>query len=304
MKRVLAAAMVAAGVLATAGCSGDRDGRDGSPASAASLPPPTVTATPSVSNLNDVKLPLDRYTTTIDQLIDLDYASKAVAADCMKRFGITWKFGERAELNALRDRTNRLGLIDEAVAKRAGYHDDPERAGDYTQTDRDRTTLSDDQAIVLLGATPGEKAPDGVPEGGCLGEGHRKIAWNLDEDAWLEDLTNEAAARTFADDRALKVAAAWSACMKTSGYRYAKPDDANNDARWWKDDKGAASRAEISTAVADVRCKRKVGYLDQMTSILSAYQQQIVEVNAERLETAHQHTQEALKNAAAVLSGR
>ncbi|GGN74640.1 hypothetical protein GCM10010112_44990 [Actinoplanes lobatus] len=304
MKCVVAVAVLAVGALAMAGCAGDEGGQGGSPASAASLPPPPVTATPSVSNLNDVKLPLDRYTTTIDQLIDLDYASKAVAADCMKRFGITWRFGERAELNALRDRTNRLGLIDEAVAKRAGYHADPEHADDYTQTDRDRTTLTDDQALVLLGTTPGRKAPDGVPEGGCLGEGHRRIAWNLDEDAWLEDLTNEAAGRTFADDRALRIAADWSACMKASGYRYAKPDDANNDARWWKNEKAAASKIEINTAVADVRCKRKVGYLDQMTSILSAYQQQIVEVNAERLETAHQHTQDALKNAATVLSGR
>ncbi|WP_433831241.1 hypothetical protein ACQP2E_12970 [Actinoplanes sp. CA-015351] len=303
MKRVLAAVVLAAGALSTAGCAGDQDSGGETPASVASLAPPPVTATPSVSNLNDTRLPLDRYTTTVDQFIDLDYASKMVAADCMKRFGITYKFG-RQNLDALRDRTNRLGLMDEAEAKQNGYHGDPEDVAQYTQTDSAHTNLTDEQALVLLGTRPGLQAPEGVPEGGCIGEGHSKVQWNLEEDSWLEDQTNEASARTFADERALKVIAGWSACMKKSGYRYDTPDDANNDQRWWKDDSVVASGPEIKTAVADVRCKKKVNYLDQMTSILTAYQQQIVENNAERLETAHRNTQNALKNAAAVLSGR
>nr|WP_296067587.1 hypothetical protein [uncultured Actinoplanes sp.] len=305
MKRVLLAVALLTGVLLNQGCSSGGNAQGGSPAPAASLPPPSVTATPSVSNLNDVGLPLDRYVTTVDDYVDLDYASRLMTADCMKGFGITWNPGTRLSMNGLRDRTNRLGLVDEAVAKRAGYHIDPAHAGDYAEQDqRHNPELSDDQNIILMGARPGQKAPKGVPQGGCTGEGYRRIGWSIDEDQWLQDLTNDAAQRTFADKRALKVSEAWSACMKESGYRYDKPDDANNDLRWWSDDKAPASKAEINTAVADVRCKKKVHYLDQMTAILAAYQQQVVETNAERLEAVHQHTQDALKKAAAVLGGR
>lgn len=306
MKRVLLAAVLVTAALATASCSNGGSTQTGSPkAVGPSLPPPSVTATPSVSNLNNVSLPLDRYTTTVDEFVDLDFASKLMAADCMKGFGITWNPGTRLALDALRDRTNRLGLVDEAVAKRAGYHIDPLHAADYAPRDQQNNPkLTDDQGATLTGPGPGQQAAKNVPKGGCIGEGRRQIGWNLDEDQWLEDLTNTAVDRTFADARARKVTAAWSACMQESGYRYDKPDDANNDLRWWKNDKAPASKAEINTAVADVRCKKKVHYLDQMTAILTAYQQQIVEANAERLEAAHQHAQDALKKAAAVLSGQ
>jgi hypothetical protein len=305
MKRMSLAVALVTGVLLVQGCAGGESDRAGSPAPAVSLPPPSVTATPSVSNLNDVGLPLDRYTTTVDDFVDLDFAAKLATADCMKGFGITWNPGSRLSFNALRDRTNRLGLVDEAVAKRAGYHIDPAHAADYAQRDQQNNPeLTDEQGIILMGAGPGQKASKGVPAGGCTGEGYRKVGWNIDEDQWIQDLGNEAALRTFADRRAVTLSRAWSACMNESGYRYGKPEDANNDLRWWSDEKASASKAEINTAVADVRCKKKVRYLDQMTAILTAHQQQIVEANAERLEAAHQHTQDALKKAAAVLGGR
>ncbi|WP_433297730.1 hypothetical protein ACQP2F_41745 [Actinoplanes sp. CA-030573] len=308
MKRVLLAAVLATAVLAAAGCSGgDRAATAGPKAtSASSPPPPAVTATPAVSDLNQVDLPLDRYTTTVDEYIELDYASKLMTADCMRRFGIRWNTGPRLKLYALRDRTNRLGLIDEAVAARAGYHNDPAHPEYYSSHDISYNgEVSDQVAIILQGVQPGRTAPKGVPQGGCTGEGYRKVGWNLDEDMWLQDLANDANERTFADKRALKVMADWSACMGTSGYQYAKPTDAGSDQRWWKseDENAAATKAEKNTAVADVRCKKKVNYLNQMTAILTAYQQQIVETNLERLETVHQHVQDALKNAAAVVSG-
>ena len=303
MRRFRAAAMLMAGMMAAVSCSGpsSQDAAvNRSPADGTSAPPPAVTASPTTANLNNASLPLDRYTTSVDDYIELDYAAKLMTFDCMERFGYKLNPGGRLKLNAMRDRTNRLGLVDEAQAARAGYHLDPVRAGAYSPRDNG-PKLTDEQGVVMFG-DPSRKD---LPERGCTGEGYRKIGWNVNDDMWLQDLEGGAAARTFSDKRALVVLADWSACMKGSGYRYDKPEDASQDRRWWKgDDDAAASNAEKSTAVADVRCKKKVNYVGRMTAILTAYQQQSVEGNLERLESVHRQVQEALKNAAAVLGGR
>jgi hypothetical protein len=303
VRRVVATAVTLIGVLAVAGCSGSDPqpaAADHGAAAGASVAPPVVTASPTVSNLNDASLPLDRYTTTVDEYIELDYASKLVASDCMKRFGIDWSAGSRLKLTAERDRSNRLGLVDEAEAARFGYHADPV---DYSPRDNGQK-LTDTQAVVLFGTRLGKSDRKDIPDGGCIAEGRREVGWNVDDDVWLQTLANDAGQRTFADKRSLAVMADWSACMKQSGYRYDKPEDASQDKRWWKgSDDAPATTAEKNTAVADVRCKKKINYVGKLTTILVAYQQQIVESNVERLESAHRQVQEALKKAAVALSG-
>jgi hypothetical protein len=300
MKCVLAVAALA--ILATAGCSGAQQSSAATPGATSQLPPPAVTASPTVTNLQNASLPLDRYVTSIDDYIELDYASKLLTYDCMKRFGYELNPGGRLKLTSLRDRQNRLGLVDEARAARLGYHDDPTEHASHDNGPK----LTEKQAEVMFGRdNHGKPAADGVPKGGCTGEGYRDIGWNTDDDVWLQELENDAASRTFADKRGLTAVASWSACMKESGYRYDKPDDASQDPRWWNGgDAATASKAEKNTAVADVRCKKKVNYIGHLTAILIAYQQQIVEVNLERLESVHQQAQDALKKGATVLSER
>jgi len=287
---------------AVAGCSGPDEQRthDGS-----SVEAPAVTASPTVSNLNQASLPLDHDMLTANQYSDLDYAAKLLASDCMKRYGITWDPGKRVRPRVLVDRTNRLGLVDEAKAARAGYHVDPDKAESYENKDATRSgRLTEDQARFLDGGNPGQSATGDIPQGGCYGEARRKIGWDLNSFIWLQGISNEATRRALADKRTAAVEARWSDCMAESGYRYHRPKDAEADKRWWKDDDAPASRAEINTAVADVRCKKKVNYVGEVTAVLTAYQQQTVEKNAERLETTRHATEEALKKAAAVLGGR
>ncbi|GAA4604369.1 hypothetical protein BJY16_004978 [Actinoplanes octamycinicus] len=303
MKRLVTTALTV-GFLATAGCSG---GGSPSPAETrhpggAPLSPPAVTASPTVSSLNSASLPLDRYLTTVDEFIELNYASKLMTSECTKRFGITWNPGERLKLLASRDRTNDLGLVDEAQAARLGYHMDPALYSKHDKKYNPDPTPA--QELILFGDRAGKSGNRDIPKEGCMGEGYRKVGWNTDDDVWLQDLVNDAKARAFADQRAVALMAGWSTCMRESGYRYDTVDDANNDQRWWKDESAPATAAEKNTAVADVRCKKKLNYLGTMTSILVAYQQQIVERDLERLESVRAGTQQALKNAAAVLGGR
>src|SRR3954447_15469547 len=123
----------------------------------------------------------------------------------MKRFGYTLNPGGRLKLTEFRDRSNRLGLVDEAQAARAGYHVGPAPAGDRSSHDTG-PKLTDEQEVVMSGER-NNKPATGVPPGGCAGEGYRKVGWNTTDDMWLQELDNEAASRTLADKHAVKVMA-------------------------------------------------------------------------------------------------
>ncbi|GIE98713.1 hypothetical protein Ari01nite_61780 [Paractinoplanes rishiriensis] len=304
VKRVLVTAAVVIGALgAAAGCSGPAPQSSSRASAEAEIP--VVTASPTVSNLNKALLPLDQYVATADQMSDLQYASALLASDCMKRYGIAWDPGERPVLAWFRDRTNRLGFVDEVNAAKFGYHPDPATAGDGQNPDKKRgVQLTDEQARVLQGDGDGQKSNGDIPEGGCFGEGRRKIGWDPGDTMWVQMIWNDATQRSLADKRATELNARWSSCMAESGYRYDKFEDAQDDRRWWKQDDAPASRAEINTAVADVRCKKKINYVGALTAVLVAYQQQAVDKNAERLASVRGKTDEALKKAAAVLGGR
>lgn len=302
--------MMIFGAMAAANCSGgdpQRAAVDRKHATGISAPAPTATASPTVSNPSNASLPFDRYLTPVDDYIELNYASRLLANDCMTRFGYHLDPGHRMKLTARRrEQSNHFGIVDEAAAARGGYHVDPAHASDY-QPHKNGSELTDAQAFVMFGdpTKKGDPPREGLPKGGCNEEGLLKVGWNLDEDMWLQTIEGDAVHRTFADPRALSVMADWSSCMKASGYRYDTPDDASQDPRWrTANDDGPATKAEKNAAVTDVRCKRKINYVGRLTTILVAVQQQIVENNLERLESVRQHVQNALKNAAAVLGGR
>ncbi|MEV6298966.1 hypothetical protein AB0M02_06130 [Actinoplanes sp. NPDC051861] len=288
-------ALATVAMLVVAGCAGPATTPATEPGAAPA--PAGNVASPMLADLNRVDFPLDHWTTTPDEYIELDYASKLAAAACAKRYGFDWDAGARLKLLDWKDRTNRLGLVDEDAARLAGYHEDPRKA--HHTSDRDNgAEITEAQSRILMG--PG---PD-LPEGGCFGEGRREIGWDLDDDFWFQELQAEATERAFADRRTTKLHQRWSACMAESGHRYSKPEDAVADRRWPDFDTAEASKAEINAAVADVRCKKRVKYVVELSATLTGFQQEIVEQNAERLRAARQRTQDALRKAAAVLGGR
>ena len=89
--------------------------------------------------------------------------------------------------------------------------------------------------------------------------------------------------------------------MRQAGYSYPDPTAANNNPAFATEQ---PTGDEIGVAVADVRCKRKVGVVEVWAAVETAYQRQAVDVHQDQLELIRQAIQVRLANAQAILAGR
>ncbi|HEU5353590.1 MAG TPA: hypothetical protein VFU65_03985 [Actinocrinis sp.] len=114
-------------------------------------------------------------------------------------------------------------------------------------------------------------------------------------------IDSESFSRSQTDPRVVAAFAAWSNCMKQSGYTYKTPNDPLHDPRWAG--LPAASQLEIETAQADVRCKRATDVVGIWYAVESAMQQAAISQNTEEFATVKAGEARELKIAAAVLGG-
>ena len=108
---------------------------------------------------------------------------------------------------------------------------------------------------------------------------------------------------------------AWSACMRTAGYHYATPRDAEiGDDRRRKElearlsarpqDPDAPSALEKQTATADARCKQQTGYVRTVHAVDIRIQNQLIGKNRARLEKQRRWNRDAVRRAHDILDGR
>ncbi|WP_127500831.1 hypothetical protein [Actinoplanes solisilvae] len=253
-------------VLPAGACSAGRSGSEAVRAVAPVMPPPPpgtagLAAGPGASPGADpgtVRFALDQYLPAAAQANDIDTVIKRLTRDCLSRHGRPWEPVERNDIDLLRHRAQRFGLADEGLAESSGYHWDPAPA---------QRPLSAAQARL-----------------GCEPEAGRVIGWRADEWDWLRRLGAEALGRAWADPRATAVVERWSACMAGAGFGYERPQDAATDPRWWAPRAVRATAVEKRTAVADVRCKARVGLVEVLGGVLAEAQQRAVRENIDRLE--------------------
>jgi len=139
---------------------------------------------------------------------------------------------------------------------------------------------------ALLGFVPGARA-NAPQHQGCLQaantELYGKISGNPDPDP-VPQITIQAAQWTQSDPRILAVQRAWSACMARSGLAYKTPAQAEEH-----DWPSTPTPAEITTAVADVRCKTRTNLVNTWLTVEAAYQQALIGQNLtslSRLQTS------------------
>jgi hypothetical protein len=106
------------------------------------------------------------------------------------------------------------------------------------------------------------KATVATPSGGCLAETHSRLAGDVPTWTRLYYLPQRLDESLFAamthDARYPAALAVWSACMRSRGYSYAQPDDAESAlrARYQRSGVTAAlKRQEVRTAVDDGYCQ-------------------------------------------------
>jgi hypothetical protein len=242
---------------------------------------PPVAAIPAQVDVRELSLPLDPYELDPRDRLTVSRAHLALMADCLGRHGIDIEIPEPRPIPwAWHER--RYGLTDEGRAARHGYHvsqitDRPHRREPSLPDD-----IADD-CVDWARHRLNQGAPD-LPE--------PQLAQMLALRAHL--LSRE-------DRRVQAVFSAWSRCMRQTGFSYPDPMAANNDPAFATEQ---PTETEIRAAVADVRCKRKVGVVEVWSAVETAYQRQAVDARHDRLELIRQALQIELANALAVLAGR
>jgi hypothetical protein len=280
-------------VVALAGC-----GAGSAEPHVAAVPVPTP------SSMAQLALPVAAYELTDQQSAEEQYLELRLAQVCMSRAGFRYLPGLSAGSIAEDVRierefdSRRYGVSDLAVVARYGYHLPAWVTGPGISGSPGSLPRAERAALVGTGVTGGSSAAaagshsraSGPPPGGCLGWSDSQLAAagvNV-EDSSASPLAAQIQQQGFeqaqSDPRVRAVFAAWSACMRVLGYRYATPFAAAEDPRW--NMAVPASPGEIATAKADVACKMRVNVLGVEFAVESDYENAAIAANAGPLAQA------------------
>ncbi|MFI5827501.1 hypothetical protein ACIA6C_09595 [Streptomyces sp. NPDC051578] len=313
-----AVAVLTSAIALLGGCTGGGGGKgnDGEPA----LGP--VAANPATSSIS---LPLDAYTDSISETGRMDGVQDRLTAQCMARYGFAYEPAPRpaaaAGAEADQDRHRTLfGVADPAQAAAHGYDG---ASGAPRPAKPAPPQLSESGTAVFFGTRPGGKAPVGpdpksqeeadhaesgitvggqrVPAGGCLREGYRKLYAPTKDSVDLLfpfGLASEAHTRSQKDARVVAALKGWSDCMGKAGYgAVATPYEVVGTLGLEGDTAGPRA---VAVAGVDVACKREVNLVGIWYAVEKAYQQRLVEENAETLALYKRQRDARFKLAASV----
>jgi hypothetical protein len=217
------------------------------PAPAAPSAVPLGPAVPATSPVpaERLALPFDRYRPTFAEESQIRRARTILARACLRERGVRLDVPDDVRTPGVVDvapNLRRYGVIDETTATRYGYHFPRTAEEKRQQQDRERwsASLAEDQRMALFG------------EGGCTEEADAELT-TFDDDFFVT-ASFESLRTSGKDPRVVAATAAWHTCMAEQGFDYPDPNAAIADPRW---DLDAATipKAEIATALADVRCK-------------------------------------------------
>ncbi|WP_155374421.1 hypothetical protein [Catellatospora vulcania] len=268
-------ALIAMGVVALSGCT--------SPAepSKPAVVEPSIGSPAAVASVESVALPMDAYGLSADQKILDAHARDLLIRDCMRKAGATWQGNSAATTAAINSnraaaKAIRFGLVDSAIAGQYGYHGKP-----FPPTEANGARPLD-ECVMQAKLKMGEGAPP------------------AEEFTLSFDLPAQAHARTVNDSRYIAMTERWSACMADKGYQFETPEDAAKDSRWPTE---TATAKEIQAAVADVKCKKEVGYLDLVVALRTAYELQLIEEHSEVMQRLKEYYDKRVRLVTDMIAG-
>ncbi|WP_242440683.1 hypothetical protein [Streptomyces sp. CB02923] len=295
-RAVLAAALV---LGAATGCSsaGQEGGAASQPAPARSFD----AADPATWTL-----PIEAYLPSEGQDRQAAKAKELLIADCMKDLGLDWSPAPDLPDMGPKTLTDwRYGIHDAALAKKRGYKPDAAEQAAYDKA-MEAGALDEDAgnggtAEAALRGSRTEINGKAVPKGGCAGRAASRLGSDGTEfSEAAQRIGNDAFVRSKQDPKVVAVFREWSSCMKDSGYSYKEPLDASDDPRFSAPD---VSGLEISTALADLACRKRHAVARTWFDAESALQQQAIEKNAENLDRIKKSRDAMVKKASSLLAG-
>ncbi|MFJ9519843.1 hypothetical protein ACIRPK_16470 [Kitasatospora sp. NPDC101801] len=307
--RLLAAALLAAAGLFTAGCAAHppTPGTATAPGAApsATLPPlprPAIHEIPVADSTADKSMPVEAYLFSSEQRHQVDTARGTLTAQCMRRFGLAYTPEAPPPASARGQATHRYDVVAPANGYRPAEPPTPRPAPPQ---------LSPEVVGVLAGRLPGGAEPSTsyhgtpIPPGGCLGEADARLTaqgGSMLDSQLAVGINFDNYRRSMTDDRLTAVFRAWSDCMRAEGHGYPTPDDAMKDPRW-KTGTGPASPEEVAVATADARCRQRTNVIGTWFAVESAYEAEAIAGNLAELTGVRQGIAAVVRNASTVNSG-
>jgi len=306
---VLAPALAALAALVLSACSSTGSGSD-----------VAVATTPTLLNTATLRLPMQDYIPSAQQLSRLGRAQRILTAQCMARYGYGYRIPELPERPSEGgENGRRYGLTDPEAAASTGYGADeanqpakPARPSmDAVETlvlsgsgKLDPKTLPKTQAEAeKSGRSDGEVNGKPVPVGGCTREGYLKLwmpAADSRDPMRVQDLDAEAYSRSRQDSRVVAATTAWTECMAKKGYHAKNPVSPQPELGLTP--ATFTSPEGVTAATADVGCKREVNLVGIWYSVESAYQNRLIEKNTELLRATGKQQDDALRLAAQLIA--
>lgn len=276
-------------------------------------------------------LPLDHYHLGSTEREQLQIATAKMLSDCLRDYGLSATFaGDYIQQRSEDPSTpiafqsgEHLGTLSEKQASEYGYTAPPGRpwqngTGFYLSSPANLYAVppadpleaarisgalyGPDQAVVpgegggtKLSAEQLPRDREGnVPRvGGCV----RAVESAIDVPfVDTSEIELDVYGLAFADSRVEEVFTRWSDCMRTAGHDYPRVDDAANS------NAGIATPESIAVAIDDVACTQKSRWPDTFYFVLSEYQRQAIDKNAELFQSAFDAEQQRL-DALSRLSG-
>ncbi|MFE6457641.1 hypothetical protein ACFVP0_09295 [Streptomyces cinereoruber] len=286
------------GVLALAGCAGgDGDEEE-----------PPLGQTPKVMRPADVpSLPMNQYVLDEKEMRAYTQAQAVLSRRCMERFGMSWLTDAQvtADLpNLGADPVRYFTIIDAEAARLHGYGDpDGQDAKEKGGTGGYEPTAA--ERAVYDGTAKGvtDTAGKPLPEGGCAAEVDKEMKLGGAEGVNPLTVGNEfysLYAKVLRDSRVTGAFTNWSACMKEKGFAYQTPLDAANDTEWKS---GAATRAAIAVATADVACKQQHNTVGIWYAAMAAHQNAYIDKKAEHFSEVLANKKALVENSARIMQG-
>ncbi|MFF7995821.1 hypothetical protein ACFZDG_39375 [Kitasatospora xanthocidica] len=285
----------------------------GTAATAASAAP-AIGPVATITTVEQIARPIDRYLVTPHQVATLQSAANALNETCMRGFGLppvaTGLIG--FDEQALRyDRTHAplYGFFDPGRAAVSGYDRVPAAPAPAgpSAVPPSPETMTVEHGVDQAGKAVSVYAGKPVPAGGCKGESTRGTGGPLP----LPDpgaLPDHGPKVPTDDPRVRAAVAAWSSCMKAKGYVYATPQDVLADTGLLPETaevNGVVSvrhsAEELKRAADDVACKLSTNLVGISLAVQSAYDTQYIESHGQALADYRRRIDDRVRAAARIL---
>ncbi|MCJ0871133.1 hypothetical protein [Streptomyces sp. AP-93] len=305
---VLTASAAALALFLTGCAQSDGGGSDAEPG---------IGAVPTLLESRNLTLPMASYLPDNRQHAMLSEAQDVLVDQCMQRFGFRYQL-RRKEPAVKRDNNRLYGLSDPAEAARYGYANPPEGQAQRPP----QQALGPNEQLVLHGLEVDPSLPvpmsqdeaeksdvattvvagQKVPAGGCLRESALKLFSPTKDSVASTDVQGfglDSYARSQKDSRVVGAFKSWSECMGRHGYT----DDSPMGQPPGIDSSGISSPQAIAMAKQDVGCKRETNLVGIWYTVEVAYENRVIEQNAETLDRARKQLDARLKLAATLIAG-